>query len=297
MYSTVVEYSLKFRNEGLLLGTRSCNLLITAYVGLRDFDSAYDVLNILESEEEYVRYRGCQTFSELPKADSFAKHAQEMLIVKEAKIIEQEKMAIGGGGKDDGEGEYYDKDGKYLEDIFAHRRKKYSVITVGVTSPKVAFANSDDDNNDSDNGSSNDKSSRLNKSISERFAEERKKKRLEKKTELSPLTIGYNEFIKNNRSPIPHFGVNVHTFTALICNPYLNINSRNYYSPTKNVSERTYLLGFTTISHFHHFPTYFHEHIVCVNFFLNSYPIFTIFIFRNDYQMGNSKGSILLRKK
>ena len=62
----VIEYAATFRKKGLLISTRGCNFLLQAHILVRDYDSAFDVLRLMDYEEEIVRSHGMKIFSDTP---------------------------------------------------------------------------------------------------------------------------------------------------------------------------------------------------------------------------------------
>ena len=63
----IIEYASKFRNEGLLISSRGCNCLISAYIANRDFPSAIRTLDLIDFEENIVRSHGMKIFVEEPR--------------------------------------------------------------------------------------------------------------------------------------------------------------------------------------------------------------------------------------
>lgn len=60
----VIEYAAKFKSKGLLLSTRGCNQLLNAHIHVRDFDSAYRTLGLINFEEDIVRSHGMKIFTD-----------------------------------------------------------------------------------------------------------------------------------------------------------------------------------------------------------------------------------------
>ena len=253
MSDYVIEYSLRFRSEGLLSGSRSCNLLISAYIQNRDFDSAYDVLNFINFEEDFVRNRGVRVFNDIADEKIFQNHQNE-IILRERLELEREAM-MNPTGNDQNSQQYYDKLGNCYEDIYHYRRMKYDVFTVGQLNQSEIFMN---------------RAQLHQEIIHTNFIADQQSKRLS-------MTEEYNEFMRHNKEHlIPEFGANFHTFTSLILSPFLNIDSRNYYSKDKHVSLNNALCFTLFIYAYHCLNLSMH---VCQCFILLPVFIFIYFYF------------------
>ena len=190
--------------------------MISAHIHNRDFESAKAVLLNLNFEEDFVRNVGPKVFSDIPCEDTFKIHEESITLRKSP------QSGVQGGQRGMGRKSSYNSDGDFVEDIFSFRRKKYNNLIVESVcrDPRNHFANSKNSRSDS------------------KFSE---------KSDQNPTTTAFNKefdlLLQNNDHAIPEFGVNLHTFTSLIFSPFLNIQSRNYYAPNKNVSYRivTYL--------------------------------------------------------
>ena len=183
----IIEYASKFRDEGLLISSRGCNCLISAYISKRDFPSAIRTLELVDFEENIVRSHGMKIFVEEPRP------FQEL-----EDVINRFTLM----GKEDYNNNVVNKKitGKVVNN------------SVEITKEMQLQANLDKINNPNKFEESNDL---LNQSSMQR---------------------GLNEI----KCITPEFGVNLHSFMALIFSPYLNLVSRNYFSDKKNVS-RCYL--------------------------------------------------------
>lgn len=179
----IIEYASKFRDEGLLISSRGCNCLISAYISKRDFPSAIRTLELVDFEENIVRSHGMKIFVEEPRP------FQEL-----EDVINRFTLM----GKEDYNNNVVNKKitGKVVNN------------SVEITKEMQLQANLDKINNPNKFEESNDL---LNQSSMQR---------------------GLNEI----KCITPEFGVNLHSFMALIFSPYLNLVSRNYFSDKKNVS-------------------------------------------------------------
>ena len=207
----MIDYASKFKKEGLLLGSRGWNVLISAHVNNRDFDSAKAVLVNLDFEEDYVRNTGPNVFSALPSEDAFKFYVDTMV---ERKSSQSSTHLDKGGQRGLGRNSSYNSNGEFIEDIYSFRRKKYNNLVAGISNCGTEYR-SKFIRNDMNGSKTGDRDYQ------------------------NPITTAFNlEFdalIRNNTVTIPEFGVNIHTFTSLIFSPFLNIQSRNYYAPNKHV--------------------------------------------------------------
>ena len=207
----MIDYATKYRNEGLLLGSRGWNILIAAHIYNRDFESAKAVLQNLHFEEDFVRNVGPKVFSNKPSEDTFKIHEESILLRKGPQSSAHGDI---GGQRGMGRKSSYNSDGEFVEDIYSFRRKKYNNLIVERVDRELDY---DSNFVNSDKGV----------------------RKMSEKINQNPTTIAFNQeydlLLRNNRHQIPEFGVNLHTFTSLIFSPFLNIESRNYYAPNKNV--------------------------------------------------------------
>ena len=194
-----------------MLGSRGWNILISAHIHNRDFENAKAVLLNLHFEEDFVRNVGPKVFSDKPSEDTFKIH-QESLILRKSPLSSIHNDI--GGERGMGRKSSYNSDGEFVEDIYSFRRKKYNNMIA-----------------ESANRESKHHSKNMNNHKSEKKVGER--------SYQNPTTTAFNQefdlLLRNNSYQIPEFGVNLHTFTSLIFSPFLNIQSRNYYAPNKNV--------------------------------------------------------------
>jgi pentatricopeptide repeat protein len=220
----VIEYSLRFRSEGLLSGVRACNLLMSAYIQKRDFDSAYDVMNYMNFEEDFVRNRGVRVFTDKPDENIFLSHQNEIILRERLEIERQIIMDPRGSTQIDQS--YYDKFGNCYDDIYHYRRMKYDVITVGQLNQSEILMNRAEIHQEI---------------LHKNYLADEETKRL-------TMTEQYKAFMRHNSEErMPEFGSNIHTFTSLILSPFLNIDSRNYYDRDKHVSLLLYTLFYLVL--------------------------------------------------
>ena len=207
----MIDYATKYKSEGLLLGSRGWNILIAAHIYNRDFESAKAVLLNHHFEEDFVRNVGPKVFSDKPSEDTFKIHGESILLRKGPQSSTHGDI---GGHRGMGRKSSYNSDGEFVEDIYSFRRKKYNNSIVECVDRESNY---------------NSKFVHIDKGV----------RKLSENVNQNPITIAFNQefdlLLQNNKHEIPEFGVNLHTFTSLIFSPFLNIESRNYFAPNKNV--------------------------------------------------------------
>lgn len=207
----MIDYATKFKKEGLLLGSRGWNVLISAHVNNRDFGSAKAVLVNLDFEEDFIRNTGPKVFSALPSEDAFKFYEDAMV---ERKSSQSSTQVDKGGQRGLGRNSSYNSNGEFIEDIYSFRRKKYNNLVAENINREAEYRSKyvRNDMNSLETG---------------------------ERDFQNPITTAFNQefdlLLRNNTVRIPEFGVNLHTFTSLIFSPFLNIQSRNYYAPNKHV--------------------------------------------------------------
>jgi hypothetical protein len=207
------------------MGVRASNLLIAAYIEKRDFDTAYDVMNYMNFEEDFVRNRGVRVFEDEPDEKIFQSHQNEIILRERLEIERQTVVSPRGTNQIDQR--YYDKFGNCYDDIYQYRRMKYDVATVGKLNQSEILMNRAEIHQEI---------------IHKNYLADQETKRL-------TMTDQYKSFMKRNKEHLmPEFGSNIHTFAPLILSPFLNIDSRNYYDRDKHVSLLLYTVCFDSLS-------------------------------------------------
>ena len=198
----VVEYATRFKSQGLLIGVRGSNLVISSHILNRNFEGAMSTLSHIDFEEHIVRSHGMKIFSDHCRPfDELENVINRFTVMGKLKY-----------------------DNIPIKNVTGKVVLNNVEITKAMQSQnanlKTALNSDVLDSNSTENANNNNSNnSELNLSNQE-----------------ANKIKNYDIETQNITCGTPEFGVNLHSFMALIFSPYLNLVSRNYFSDKKHVS-------------------------------------------------------------